>query len=287
MNYFQKVKYQYASVNGQKIFYRSAGNPENPTILLLHGFPSASHMFRDLIRELANDYYLIAPDYPGFGQSSSPATTDYDYTFDNLANTVAGFIDVLGLEKFNLYLHDIGGPIGFRIATQRPAAIQSLIIQNANAYNIGLGDSLAPLVAYIQSQNPETEAGARGFLSFEATRWQYTDGAENPENISPDGYTLDQLYLDRPGAHEHFLAIFRDYGSNMPLYEKWQAWFREWQPKTLVISGKNDKLFVAAGAEAYKTDIHDAEIKLLNGGHFALEEHYIQAAHLIKKFLSK
>lgn len=283
----KKISYKTIPIDGLDIFYREAGDKNKPTILLLHGFPSSSHMFRDLISDLSADYHLIAPDYPGFGQSSAPSPANYTYTFDHLALTMNHFIDALGLKKFSLFVQDYGGPVGFRIAAQRPELIQSLIVQNANAYNEGLGEALKPLVAYIQNPNPETEKGARGFLSFDATKWQYTDGAEDISKISPDGYTTDQYYLDRKGNDDIQLALFRNYGSNLPLYESWQTYFRKYQPATLVISGKNDKLFTAPGAEAFKKDIKEAQISLLNGGHFVLEEHHIEAAGLIKTFLTK
>lgn len=273
-------------IDGLDIFYREAGNKNKPTILLLHGFPSSSHMYRDLINDLSADYHLIAPDYPGFGQSSSPSLSAYNYSFDNLALTIYRFIETLELKKFILYVHDYGGPVGFRIAVQKPGLIRALIIQNANAYHEGLGDALQPLVHYIQNQNTETEKAVRGFLSFDTTKWLYTEGAEDVSGISPDGYTLDQYYLDRPGNDEIQLALFRNYGTNIPLYDEWHSYFRKYQPATLVISGKNDKLFVAAGAGAFKKDITDAQISLLNGGHFVLEEKHSEAASLIRAFLS-
>ena len=281
------LKFKTVKLDGLDIFYREAGNKNNPSILLLHGFPSSSHMFRDLINDLSADYHLVAPDYPGFGQSSKPSVSEYEYSFDNLALTISHFIDALGLKKLSLYLHDYGGPIGFRIAAQRPELIEALIVQNANAYNEGLGDALTPLIGYIQNQNQETEKAARFFLSSAATKWLYVEGAEDASKISPDGYTIDQYYLDRPGNDEIQLALFRNYGTNLPLYDKWQSYFRKYQPATLVISGKNDKLFLAAGAEAFKRDIKDAQISLLNGGHFLLEEKHTEAAEAIKSFLVK
>ncbi|HET6769367.1 MAG TPA: alpha/beta hydrolase [Chitinophagaceae bacterium] len=277
---FKKV-----TVDGLDIFFREAGDKNKSTILLLHGFPSSSHMYRDLINDLSADYHLIAPDYPGFGQSSSPTPTAYNYSFDNLALTISHFIDALGIKKLSLYVHDYGGPIGFRIAAQRPDLIQALIVQNANAYTEGLGDALKPLVAYIQDQNPETEKGARGFLSFDTIKWLYTDGAEDITKISPDSYTSDQSYLNRAGNDEIQLALFRNYGTNLNLYDDWHSYFRKYQPPTLVISGKNDKLFIAAGTEGFKNDIKDAQISLLNGGHFVLEEKHAEAASIIKSFL--
>jgi len=281
------LKFKTVKLDGLDIFYREAGNKNKPSILLLHGFPSSSHMFRDLINDLSADYHLVAPDYPGFGQSSKPSVSEYEYSFDNLALTISRFIDALGLKKLSLYLHDYGGPVGFRIAAQRPELIEALIVQNANAYIEGLGDALTPLIGYIQNQNQETEKAARFFLSSAATKWLYVEGAEDASKISPDGYTIDQYYLDRPGNDEIQLALFRNYGTNLPLYDKWQSYFRKYQPATLVISGKNDKLFLAAGAEAFKRDIKDAQISLLNGGHFLLEEKHTEAAEAIKSFLVK
>ena len=277
--------YNTIKVDELNIFYREAGSKNNPTILLLHGFPSSSYMYRDLINNLAEDYHLIAPDFPGFGHSDSPSIFDYNYSFDNLAKTIDHFIDELKIRKFVLYVQDYGGPVGFRIASQRPALIQALIIQNANAYNEGLGDALKPLVDYIENPNAVTENEARKFLSFETTKWLYTNGAENVTKISPDGYTLDQYYLDRTGNDEIQLALFRNYGTNLALYETWHSYFHKYQPPTLVISGKNDQLFLAAGAEAYKKDIKETQISMLNGGHFVLEEHHNKAASIIRSFL--
>jgi pimeloyl-ACP methyl ester carboxylesterase len=280
-------KFKTVTINEVDIFYREAGNKNNPTILLLHGFPSSSHMYRDLITNLSADYHLIAPDYPGFGQSSSPSPATYHYSFDNLASTINHFIDQLALKKFSLYVHDYGGPVGFRIATQRPELIQALIVQNANAYVEGLGDALQPLVAYIQNENEETEKGARSFLSVESIRWLYTNGAEDISKISPDSYTLDESFIARPGNDKIQLTLFRNYGTNISLYETWQSYFRNYQPPTLVISGKKDEIFIAAGADAFKKDLKDVEINLLNGGHFVLEEKHLEAASSIKSFLSK
>jgi pimeloyl-ACP methyl ester carboxylesterase len=281
------LNFKTLQINGLNIFYREAGDKSNPTILLLHGFPSSSHMFRDLMNGLSTDYHLIAPDYPGFGQSSTPLPSEYNYSFDNLALTIDLFIDALKLTKFSLYVHDYGGPVGFRIAVKRPEMIQALIVQNANAYNEGFGDALGALVDYIKNQNVETEKGARAYLSFETTKWLYTEGCEDFSKISPDGYINDQYYLDRPGNDEIQLALFRDYGTNIPLYDVWQSYFRKHQPATLVISGKNDKLFNSAGAEAFKKDIKEAQISLLNGGHFVLEEKHAEAALIIRSFLYK
>ena len=274
-------------INGVDIFYREAGDKSKPTILLLHGFPSSSHMYRDLINDLSADYHLIAPDYPGFGQSASPSAAIYQYSFNNLASTVNSFTEELGLKRFSLYMHDYGGPVGLRIATHKPESIQALIVQNANAYAEGLGNALQPLVAYIQNENEETEKGARSFLSADAIRWLYTNGADDASKISPDGYMLDQSYVNRAGNDEIQLALFRNYGTNISLYETWQSYLRIYQPPTLIISGKNDEIFIAAGAEAFKKDLRDVQINLLEGGHFVLEEKHAEAALLIKSFLEK
>lgn len=281
------VHFKTIQIDGIDIFYREAGDQSKQTILMLHGFPSSSHMYRDLINDLSEDFHLIAPDYPGFGQSSSPTPSVYTYSFDNLALIINHFIDALGLRKISVYMQDYGGPIGFRIASQRPELIQALIVQNANAYTEGLGEALNPLVDYINNQNEKTEKGARTFLSPDVIKWLYIDGAEDPSKINPDGYTLDQYYVGRAGNDEIQLALFRNYGTNLPLYEVWQKYFRKHQPATLVISGKNDRLFLAAGAEAFKKDIKDAQISLLNGGHFVLEEKHAEAALIIKSFLLK
>ncbi len=281
------ISYRTIKIDGLDIFYREAGDKDKPVILLLHGFPSSSHMYRDLMVDLADSYHLIAPDYPGFGQSSAPSVNDYNYTFDNLAATMNRFIDTLGLKKFSLYVQDYGGPVGFRMASQRPGLVQALIIQNANAYKEGLGDAIQPMSAYFNNPNPETEKGARWILSPESTKWQYTEGAEDVSKISPDSYITDQLYLDRPGNDAIQLALFRDYKNNLLLYDTWHAYFRKQQPATLVISGKNDKIFTAPGAMAFKRDVKDAQISLLNGGHFVLEEKHKEAAALIKTFLQK
>jgi pimeloyl-ACP methyl ester carboxylesterase len=279
------VYYKSVKINGLDIFYREAGNPEKPTLLLMHGFPSSSHMFRNLITELSDSFYLIAPDYPGFGQSSAPNTSEFQYTFHNLSIVIESFIDELKLKNITFYIQDYGGPIAFRIASRRSELVQSFIIQNANAYLEGLGEALAPLSAYIEKDNPETEKGARFFLKLEATKWTYLDGASNPEKVSPDSYALDQYYLDRPGNDLIQLALFRDYGSNIGLYPEWQNYLRNHQPKALIVWGKNDKMFIEAGGSAYSKDLPNAKVHQFDGGHFMLEEHYDKVAALIKEFL--
>jgi len=275
------------TVDSLSIFYREAGDRNKPVLVLLHGFPSSSHMYQDLMEDLSADFYLIAPDYPGFGNSSAPIPASFHYTFDHLASTMLHFIDALGLKRYSLYLQDYGGPIGFRIATQRPRSIEALIIQNANAYTEGLGEAIRPLLSYSRDPNPETEKGARGILTPESTKWQYFDGAEDSSKVSPDGYIVDQFYLDRVGNDQIQLSLFRDYKSNLALYDSWHEYLRKFKPRLLVISGKNDKIFVAAGASPFKRDVPGARIELLNGGHFVLAEKHQEAAMIIRHFFSK
>ena len=278
--------YHTIKIDGLDIFYREAGVQNAPVILFLHGFPSSSHMYRDLLNDLGKKYHVIAPDYPGFGYSSSPSPADYTYSFDNLSLLMDHFIDALGLKRISLYLQDYGGPVGFRIAARRPTLIHALIIQNANAYTEGLGAAAKPLLDYTRHPSPETEKAARGILTAEGTKWQYTDGAEDVTKISPDSYTTDQYFLDRPGNTDIQLTLFRSYATNFVLYDSWHAYFRKNQPPTLVIWGKNDKIFIAPGAAAYKKDLPNAEVHLLNGGHFLLEERHAEVARLIDRFLS-
>ena len=279
------VQYKTIMIGGLDIFYREAGDPSKPTILLLHGFPSSSHMYRDLLRDLAPTYHVIAPDYPGFGLSSCPGEDQYEYTFDNLATTMEQFINALKLTELILYVQDYGGPVGFRIASRKPKLIRALIIQNANGYKEGLGDAIAPLKNYFTNPNEETEKGARGI--FSTTKWQYTEGAGDISRISPDSYIIDQFFLDRPGNDKIQLALFRDYKNNLVLYPKWHSYFKKMQPPTLILWGRNDKIFITPGAEAYKRDLKNIEVHMFNGGHFMLEEYHQEAAKLIDSFLTK
>jgi pimeloyl-ACP methyl ester carboxylesterase len=282
----EQVFYRNMEVDGLTIFYREAGTAGQPLLLLLHGFPSSSHMFRDLITNLGGRYHIIAPDYPGFGQSSAPGVDEFAYTFDNLSLIIEQFIDRLELTGINFYIQDYGGPVGLRIARRRPELIHSLIIQNANSYVEGIGSATQPLTAYIE--NPvENEQSARFFLTIDATKWQYLNGTADPGKISPDSYVVDQYYLDRPGNDQIQLALFRNYGTNLSRYREWQEYFRTHQPKTLVVWGKNDQLFVAAGGNAYLKDLPKAEIHQLEGGHFLLEEHHQHVAGLINDFIQR
>ncbi|MFA6273869.1 MAG: alpha/beta hydrolase [Candidatus Paceibacterota bacterium] len=280
------VNFKTIKINHVEIFYRESGDLDKPVILLLHGFPSTSFMFRDLINDLSEKYRVIAPDYPGFGQSSSLSPNEFNYTFENLTNYIEQFIDALGLKKLSLYMHAYGGPIGLRIAKKRPELIQSLIIQNANTYLEGIGEALNPLVAYVQNQTPETEKGARGFLDYGATLWQYYHGVKDTTKVSPDSVVIDQYYLTRPVNDEIQLALFRDYGANLEKYEEWQEYFQKKQPPTLILWGKNDELFIPQGAKAYRQHLPEAKIYFINSGHFILEEYHEYAAQLIDKFLT-
>ena len=267
------VAYRTLNIDGVNIFYREAGPADGPTVLLLHGWPSSSHMFRDLIPKLADRFHLIAPDYPGFGYSDAPSPSEFAYTFDNLSTLVEKFIDTLGIAKLSMYVQDYGGPIGLRIATKRPELIRAIVVQNANFHAEGISENLAPLARYWESRSAEDEAAVRAFLTPETTKFQYIHGAAQPERVSPDAYTLDQNRLDRDGNDEIQLALFYDYRTNLPLYPIWQEYFRTRKPPMLVVSGKYDPFFLPAGAEAIGRDNPNATVILLDGGHFALEEH--------------
>ena len=284
--YIMNIQNQTISVDGQTIFYREAGNKEKtPTILLLHGFPTSSHMFRNLIPALADKFHLIAPDYPGFGNSSMPTVDGFQYTFDHLAEIVDKFIERIGLEKYSIYLMDYGAPIGFRLAVKHPERMEALIVQNGNAYDEGLREFWDPLKAYWSEPNEKNKDALKKFLTVEATRWQYTHGVKNENAISPDNWLLDQLLLDRPGNKEIQLQLFYDYRSNPPLYPQWQDYFRKYQPPTLVVWGRNDFIFPQEGAIPYQRDLKNIEVHLLDTGHFALEEEGELIAELISRFL--
>jgi len=283
----QQVYHRTIEIEDQSVFYREAGAKDAPKILLLHGFPTSSHMFRNLIPALAADYHVIAPDYPGYGHSSMPGTDEFEYTFDHMAQIVEKLTDKLGLESYSIYLMDYGAPVGFRLATAHPERVEALIIQNGNAYDEGLLDFWKPLKAYWADQTNENAEALRGLLTEDATKWQYTHGTRDPESISPDNWAVDQPLLDRPGNNEIQLAMFLDYGSNPPLYPEWQAYLRKHQPSTLIVWGKNDVIFPAEGAHPYKRDLTDLEFHLLDTGHFALEEDGAPIAELILNFLDK
>lgn len=277
------VSYHYATIEGHRIFYREAGDPAAPTIILLHGFPASSFMFRDLIPALADRFHVIAPDYLGFGQSDAPAADKFHYTFDALTAHVAGLIDQLGLKSYVLYMQDYGGPVGFRLLTQRPRQVKGLVIQNANAYLDGVGEMpkqvFLPLWA---ERTPETEGAARAFFKAETTQFQYTVGARSADAISPDNWVHDQALLDRPGADAYQLDLLEDYKSNVALYDSWHAAFRQFQPRSLIVWGRNDPFFTPAGAEAFKHDLPQAKLVWLDAGHFVLDENAPRVASEIK-----
>jgi pimeloyl-ACP methyl ester carboxylesterase len=274
------------NIDGQTIFYREAGNKEKtPTILLLHGFPTSSHMFRNLMPALADKFHLVAPDYPGFGNSSMPTIDEFQYTFDHLADIVDKFVEQIGLEKFSLYVMDYGAPIGYRLAVKHPDRIEALIVQNGNAYDEGLREFWEPLKAYWHEPNEKNKEALRKFLTIEATKWQYTHGVKNENTISPDNWIFDQSLLDRPGNKEIQLQLFYDYRSNPPLYPQWQDYFRKYQPPTLVVWVRNDLIFTKEGAVPYQRDLKNIEVHLLDTGHFALEEEGELIADLISRFL--
>ncbi|MFC0273233.1 alpha/beta fold hydrolase [Metabacillus herbersteinensis] len=279
------VQYNTKTINNINIFYREAGDKKNPTILLLHGFPSSSHMFRNLINELMDDYHIVAPDYPGFGNSDQPGIDEYEYTFDNLALLIYQFIEELKVEKFSLYVHDYGAPIGFRLATKYPERIQAIITQNGNAYEEGLLSTWDPVRTYWENPIEENKIPLKGLLTAEFTKYQYMNGTRNPNKISPDSWKLDQTALDRPGNEEIQLALMYDYRNNVKQYPDWQEFFRTYQPSTLVIWGKNDMFFGPEGALAFHKDLKDCDVHLLNTGHFPLEEEVETSAYLIKQFL--
>ena len=274
-------------VNGVDIFYREAGPTDKPTILLLHGYPTSSHMFRNLITDLSSDYHVLAPDYPGYGRSEQPAIEQFDYTFDNMALIVEGFLEAKKVGKYSIYLMDYGAPIGFRIAAKYPEKVDALIIQNGNAYDEGLRDFWIPIKKYWNDHSVENGAALEGFHSIDGLKWQYTHGVGDVSKISPDNWSIDLRHLTRPENAEIQLAMFYDYRTNVPLYPIWQQYFRESQPPTLIVWGKNDIIFPPEGAEPYRKDLPNAEIHLLDTGHFALEENGDEIASYILTFLKK
>jgi pimeloyl-ACP methyl ester carboxylesterase len=279
------IQYRTVDVDGFKVFYREAGPAEAPAILLLHGFPTSSHMFRGLIPMLADRFRLVAPDLPGFGRSDMPARETFAYTFDHIAEVIDRFTETIGLRRFAIYVFDYGAPTGFRIAAKHPDRVAAIISQNGNAYEEGLSDGWTPIRAYWQDPSPANRNALRAFLKPETTVWQYTHGAPDPALVSPDGYALDNFYLARPGADEAQLDLFGDYKSNVARYPAFQSYFRAHQPPLLAAWGKNDPFFLPAGAEAFKRDIPGAIVRFFDAGHFALETHGAEIAAEIRKFL--
>ena len=277
----------YVEADGVRVFYRAAGNPGAPVVLLLHGFPASSFMFRELIPRLAGEYRVIAPDLPGFGFTEVPADRNYIYSFDRIAATLNAFTQAIKLRRYALYVFDYGAPTGFRLAMAHPDRITAIVSQNGNAYEEGLGDSWAPIRKYWAEPTAENRETIReNILTLQGTRWQYTEGVSDPESVPPESWTLDAALLERPGNKEIQLDLFRDYASNVKLYPAFQDYFRKARPPLLAIWGKNDPFFVPAGAEAYRRDIPSARIEFLDTGHFALETHAVEIAAAIKEFFA-
>lgn len=281
------IRYRTVQVDGLDIFYREAGPSNAPAVLLLHGFPTSSRMYRNLIPLLADRYRVVAPDYPGFGRSAMPDRNGFAYTFENLAWIVNEFTRAVGLSRYALYLMDYGAPIGYRLALAHPERLTALLVQNGNAYEEGLQEFWTPIRKYWQDPSLANRDALRVLLAPEPTQWQYTNGVPDPTLLDPDTWKLDQLGLDRPGNDDIQLDLFYDYRTNLPLYPEFQAWFRAQQPPTLVVWGKNDVIFTAGGAVAYKRDLPNAEVHLLDTGHFALETHSAEIARLICDFLGR
>ena len=281
------VYYRNVTVHGMGIFYREAGPVDAPVVLLLHGFPTSSHMFRGLIPKLATRYRVIAPDLPGFGFSDAPPANVFHYSFDKLAALIEQFTDAIGLSRYALYVFDYGAPVGFRLALSRPERITALISQNGNAYEQGLSQGWAPIQAYWRDRSPANREALRAFLKLETTRWQYEHGSPDVSRIAPESWLLDQALLDRPGNADIQLDLFGDYQSNVQLYPAFQAYFREHSPATLAVWGKNDPFFLPAGAHAFAQDNSDAEIHLIDGGHFPLETHGEQISAILIDFLDR
>jgi len=272
--------------DGVRVFYRAAGDAAAPVLLLLHGFPASSFMFRDLIPRLANDYRVIAPDFPGFGFTEVPADRKYRYSFDGLASTMEAFTQDLNISRYAMYVFDYGAPTGFRLAMRQPDSVTAIVSQNGNAYEEGLGDAWGPIRQYWASPTAKNrEVLRKNILTLEGTRWQYTDGVVDPESVAPESYTLDTALLERPGNKDIQLDLFLDYASNVKLYPKFQEYFRQHRPPLLAIWGKNDPFFIPAGAEAFRKDLPNAKIEFLDTGHFAIETHAAEIATAIKAFL--
>ena len=271
--------------DGVQVFYRMAGDPSAPVVLLLHGFPASSFMFRELIPRLADQYRVIAPDLPGFGFTEVPAKRNYKYSFDALAQTLEAFTEALKIKSYALYVFDYGAPTGFRLAMAHPERVVAIVSQNGNAYEEGLGDAWGPIRKYWAEPTAENrEVIRKNVLTLEGTRWQYTHGVTIPERVAPESYTLDMALMDRPGNKEIQLDLFLDYASNVKLYPKFQEYFRKWKPPLLAVWGKNDPFFIPAGAEAFRKDLPNAEVQFLNTGHFAIETHVVEIAAAMKKF---
>jgi pimeloyl-ACP methyl ester carboxylesterase len=281
------ISYKHVVVDGTKIFYREAGNTQAPAILLLHGFPTSSHMFRNLIPALARRYHVVAPDLPGFGFSDSPDRKQFRYTFAHLAEMIGKFTEMIGLERFSIYVFDYGAPVGLRLALAHPERITAIISQNGNAYEEGLSEGWNPIQKYWMEPTEENRAALREFLTPAATKWQYLHGVEDEAQVAPESYTLDSALLERPGNDEIQLDLFLDYASNVALYPKFQEYFRTRRPPLLAVWGRKDPFFLPPGAEAFKRDNPDAEVRFFDTGHFALETHAREIGEAIEEFLER
>ncbi|AXT20648.1 alpha/beta fold hydrolase [Flavobacteriaceae bacterium AU392] len=281
------VYYKSLSIDGVKIAYREAGNSKNPTLVLLHGFPSSSHQYRKVLSQLSDEFHLIAPDYPGFGNSDFPSERDYEYTFDNISKTINSFLELKEINTYTLMIQDYGAPIGFRIATAHPERVTAIINQNGNAYEEGLGEAWKDIRTFWANRNEQTENTLLPVFSLEGLKWQYTHGTRNPENVNPDSWHLDYLRLSRPNAHSVNFDLFYDYQNNLKLYPKWQQYLRNNQPPLLIVWGKNDAFFPESGAEAFKQDVKNIDYNIYNTGHFALEEDGNEIINKIRTFMKK
>ncbi len=281
------VFYKNLEVHNVNIAYRESGDNKNPTIVLLHGFPSSSHQYRKVLEQLANEFHLVAPDYPGFGNSDFPSTKDYEYTFDTIAETINSFLELKGIKRYALMIQDYGAPIGFRIATAHPKRVTAIINQNGNAYEEGLGNAWAGIRALWANRNENTENALLPAFSLEGLKWQYTHGTRNQESINPDTWHLDYLRLSRPNARTVHLNLFYDYQNNLKLYPKWQKYLRDNQPPLLIVWGKNDEFFPEGGAKAFKKDVKNIDYNIYDTGHFALEEDGKKIIAKIRRFMKK
>jgi pimeloyl-ACP methyl ester carboxylesterase len=279
------IRYRSVEVDGIKVFYREALKAGAPKLLLLHGFPTSGHMFRDLMPLLADKFHLVAPDLPGFGLTDMPPRERFRYTFDNIARVIERFTEIIRFDRFALYVFDYGAPTGFRMAVRHPERITAIVSQNGNAYEEGLSDGWTPIRAYWEDASEANRKALRAFLTPEMTSWQYTHGVPDPSSVSPDGQNLDNYYLARPGADEIQLDLFGDYKSNIALYPTVQSYFRAQKPPFLAVWGKNDPFFLPPGAEAFKRDIPEAQVHFFDTGHFALETHCVEIAKIISDFI--